>query len=435
MLPQWIIEKKRDGHELSKAELEWFIRGFTSGEIPDYQMAALAMAIYFKSMTLAEATTLTDCMMRSGSVVDTSSIPLPKVDKHSTGGIGDKVSLILAPLVACCGVAVPMISGRGLGITGGTLDKLESIPGFRVDLSEARFIEVLKKCGVSMIGQTKDIAPADKKLYGLRDVTGTVPSIPLIVASIMCKKLAEGIDGLVLDVKVGSGAFMKTLADARQLADWMVKVGTGMGKKMVALITAMNEPLGRTSGNALEVVESVQTLKGEGPKDLWEVTLELCAEMLVLAGRAKSVAEAKPVLESKIASGEALNKFKELVLLHNGDARAIEDLSLLAQAKVVEPILSESPGFIQAVSAEAIGRGCLMLGAGRQKVSDSVDHAVGVSGLKKIGEEIKTGEALCYVHANSREQLAASIEIMRPGFVVSAHKPNTAPLVLERIYS
>ena len=286
MVPQWIIEKKRDGHALNEEEIRFFIDGYTRGDIPDYQMAAMAMAIFLRGMNAAETAVLTDAMMRSGDLIDTSSIAAPRVDKHSTGGIGDKISLVLAPLLACCGAAVPMISGRGLGITGGTLDKLASIPGYRTDLSEEEFVRVVRTCGCSITGQTARLVPADRKLYALRDVTATVPSIPLITASIMSKKLAEGIDHLVLDVKFGTGAFMRTRMDAHRLASSLVRVGREMGRKVTALLTDMNEPLGRTAGNALEVVESVECLYGRGPADVMDLTLALGAELLAMAGLA-----------------------------------------------------------------------------------------------------------------------------------------------------
>jgi pyrimidine-nucleoside phosphorylase len=336
MLPQWIIEKKRDGHELSEPEIRQFINAYAKGDLPDYQMSAMAMAIFLRGMNPKEIAVLTDAMMRSGDLVDTSAIKRPKVDKHSTGGIGDKVSLILAPLVACCGLAVPMISGRGLGITGGTLDKLESIPRYRTNLSDQEFIAVIQQCGCSIIGQTKQLAPADKKLYALRDVTGTVASIPLITASIMCKKLAEGIDALVLDVKCGKGAFMRTQKDARALALSMVRVGKAMGKGMAALITDMNQPLGRTAGNALEVLESIETLQGKGPKDLTDITIAFAEEMMILGKVARDRAKARRQLEEAIRSGAAFAKFREMVELQGGDLSVIDDPTRLPAARIIK---------------------------------------------------------------------------------------------------
>ena len=313
MLPQWIIEKKRDGQQLSEEEIRFFIEDYTSGAIPDYQASALAMAVYFQGMTFEEVTWLTDAMMQSGTTIDIASFSAPSVDKHSTGGIGDKVSLILAPLVACCGASVPMLSGRGLGITGGTLDKLESIPGYRTDLSIDDFKKIVNECGCSIMGQTGELAPADKKLYALRDVTGTVPSIPLISASIMSKKLAEGAGALVLDVKCGSGAFMKTNEDARKLANTLVEIGHRMERGMTAVITDMSQPLGRSAGNAVEVIETIDALRGNGPADLMTVTLELASHMLILTGRADDMTAAKTMLTDAIDSGAAFEKFKEMV--------------------------------------------------------------------------------------------------------------------------
>ena len=420
MVPQWIIEKKRDGDALAEADIRAFIAGYTCGDIPDYQMAALAMAIYFQGMSAEEVAVLTDAMMRSGELVDTSAIARPKADKHSTGGIGDKVSLILAPLVACCGVAVPMLSGRGLGITGGTLDKLESIPGYRTDLAIDQFLEVIDTCGCSIIGQTATLAPADKKLYALRDVTGTVPSIPLIAASIMSKKLAEGMDALVLDVKWGTGAFMKTPERAIALADSMVRIGKAAGKGMAAIVTDMNQPLGRTAGNALEVVETIETLRGNGPADLVDITLELAAHMLTLTGLAPDIAIARDRLTAALSDGRALDTFKEMVTLQGGDTAVIDDPSLLPVAAHQRPCPAPVDGFISAADAEAIGRACIALGAGRQRVEDRVDHAVGISGILKIGEPVSQGQPMAIIHANSQATLEAAMPFMESAFQVSA---------------
>ncbi len=427
MVPQWIIEKKRDGHALTAEEIHFFLNGYTKGTIPDYQMSAMAMAIFLKGMTPEETAVLTDTMMRSGAMVDTSSIRLPKVDKHSTGGIGDKVSLILAPLAACAGLAVPMISGRGLGITGGTLDKLESIPGFNVNLSEKQFIATIQKCGFSMIGQTGEIAPADKKLYALRDVTGTVASIPLITASIMCKKMAEGIDSLVLDVKWGTGAFMRTVEDATALAQSMVRVGKAMNKGMVALLTDMNQPLGRTAGNALEIIESMECLQGRhAGEDLMNITLALTAEMLVLGKKAANTEEAAAILKKIIASGAAFAKFKEMAALHGADISALDDLSTLPQASIVRPYPAPAAGFLTKVDAESIGRAVLVLGGGRQKTDDVIDYGVGTSGLAKIGDPVAKGQPLVTIHANSPEKLAQAMAYIEQAFAI-ADKPVAAP--------
>jgi len=434
MVPQWIIEKKRDGLELDPAEIRDFIHDYTTGAIPDYQMAAMAMAIYFRGMTPVETAALTDAMMHSGAMVDTSSIPLPKVDKHSTGGIGDKVSLILAPLAAAAGLAVPMISGRGLGITGGTLDKLESIRGFNVNLTEAQFIDTLLKCGVAMIGQTGEIAPADKKLYALRDVTATVPSIPLITASIMCKKMAEGIDSLVLDVKCGSGAFMKTIDDARTLARSMVRVGKAMHKNVVALVDDMNQPLGRTAGNALEVRESIECLRGlHAGEDLMDVTLALTAEMLVMAGKSPDPDTARATLVSLIDSGAAFAKFREMAALQGADLSVIDDPSLLPTATIQRPYPSPSAGYLSGVDADSIGRAVLVLGGNRRKTDDVIDYAVGTADLAKIGDRVEPGTPLVTLHANSEEALQAALPYIEKAFTFSPTPVPPRPRILERI--
>jgi len=433
MLPQWIIEKKRDGKALSSEEIRWFIDGYTKGTIPDYQMSALAMAIYFKGMDPAEVSVLVDAMMRSGDLVDTSSIPLPKADKHSTGGIGDKVSLPLAPLVACFDIAVPMISGRGLGITGGTLDKLESIPGYQAKIAEKHFIDVIKQCGCSIIGQTDRLAPADKKLYALRDVTATVPSIPLITASIMCKKMAEGIDALVLDVKCGAGAFMKTREDARALAQSMINVGKAMNKKVSAIITDMNQPLGRTAGNALEVIESVETLRGRGPADLVDLTVLLAVEMIMLSYPDRDPVELDRACREKLKNGEALARFREMVRLQHGDVAAIDDLSRLPHASIVEEFNAPHAGYVAEVNAEGIGRACIVLGAGRKRTEDPVDFAVGISDLVKVGDRVEKGQPLLMIHANDKQKLAEAEQLIAAAFRFSANPVPHAPAVLETL--
>ncbi len=434
MLPQWIIEKKRDGQALSVDEIRSFFEGYGSGAIPDYQAAAMAMAIYFRGMTFDEIAALTDVMMKSGDLLDTSRLKQPTVDKHSTGGIGDKVSLILAPLVACRGVAVPMISGRGLGITGGTLDKIESIPGYRTDLQPDEFLRVIEACGCSIIGQTARLAPVDKKLYALRDVTATVPSIPLITASIMSKKLAENTQALVLDVKWGSGAFMKTLDEARNLARTMVEVGDRMGRRMAAVLTDMNQPLGRTVGNAVEVEESIRALRGEGAQDLMEVTLVLGALMLVLTGRAESEAAARRELEGALRSGEALARFRRMVELHGGDPRVVDDPRRLPAAATALPVPAPAAGVIEAADADGIGRACAILGAGRARVEDRVDHAVGLRDLRKVGERVGKGDPLAVVLARNEadarraaERIVASVRIGDGQGIVDR------PLIVERV--
>ncbi len=433
MLPQWIIEKKRDRKALSEEEIRFFIDGYTKGSIPDYQMSALAMAIYFNGMDADEVAVLVDAMMRSGDLVDTSSIPLPKADKHSTGGIGDKVSLVLAPLVACFDIAVPMISGRGLGITGGTLDKLESIPGYQAKISESEFVEVIKQCGCSIIGQTDRLAPADKKLYALRDVTATVPSIPLITASIMCKKMAEGIDALVLDVKCGAGAFMKTIEDARTLAQSMINVGKAMNKKVSAIITDMNQPLGRTAGNALEVLESIETLRGKGPDDLVDLTVALAAEMIGLTREVPDATTLDRQLREKLANGEALARFRDMVRLQHGDVAVIDDPAKLPQAGIVVDFAADQAGYIAEVNADAIGRACIVLGAGRKKTEDPVDFAVGISHLVKIGERVDAGDALLKIHANDDGQLNEARKLLTRAFRFSESPVSPSPALLETL--
>ena len=437
MLPQWIIEKKRDAKELDSKEIRDFIDGYTKGDIPDYQMSALAMAIYFNGMTPRETADLTLAMMESGKVIDPDLIPGTKVDKHSTGGIGDKISIPLAPLVAACaphsegalakrsGATVPMISGRGLGITGGTLDKLESISGYRVGLSEPEFFQILEACGCSMIGQTAEIAPADKKLYALRDVTATVPSIPLIVSSIMSKKLAEGIDALVLDVKCGSGAFMKDIKNARALAKGLVDTGKAMGKKVTALITDMNQPLGRNVGNALEVQESLDILNGKGPTDSQGLTLTLAEHMLTLSGAGDFSALN---ISAHLENGSAFAKFEQMVSLHGGDLSA----GLPKAGKQIE-LASPASGYVSRCDAEAIGRAALLLGAGRAKTTDSIDHAVGISNLRKIGEPIEKSEPLCVIHSNGHENETDLLQTLKTAFSISEEEPPANNLILERI--
>lgn len=430
MLPQWVIEKKRDGLPLSDEDIRYFIGGFTKGTIPDYQMSALAMAILLRGMTSGEVATLTRVMMQSGDLVDTSSVSLPKIDKHSTGGIGDKVSLVLAPLAACCGLAVPMISGRGLGITGGTLDKLESIPGYRTNIPEKEFVEIVRKCGCSIVGQTERLVPADRKLYALRDVTGTVPSIPLIVASIMSKKLAAGLDGLVLDVKCGRGAFMKTEAEARSLATALLDVAVRMGKDATALVTDMNQPLGRTAGNALEVVEAIETLKGTGPADLTDLTIALCARMLLLGKVSATEQEAALLLRKKLASGEAFAKFVEMVELHKGDVSFIRDPARFKAAVHLLRIPAPAHGTVADVDPDAIGRACLVLGAGRTRVTGQVDHSVGISGIAKVGQQVSRGDPIAVIHANSAGSMEEAKGLVTKAFVITSKGIRAPRLIL-----
>jgi pyrimidine-nucleoside phosphorylase len=429
-----IIHRKRDGHSIPAEELAALVDGFTRGEIPEYQMSAFCMAVFFRGMDGAEVRALTEAMLRSGDVLDLSAIPGAKIDKHSTGGVGDKVSLALAPLAAACGVKVPMISGRGLGHTGGTLDKLEAIPGFRVDLPVEEFTRLVRDVGACLIGQTARLAPADKKLYALRDVTATVESIPLIAASIMSKKLAEGIDGLVLDVKVGSGAFMKTREDARALAAVLCGIGRSMGKKVTALLTAMDQPLGRAVGNALEVAEVVALLQGGGPADLRECTVELTAEMLLLAGAAPDAAAARAAVEGAIADGRGLEAFERIVAAQGGDARAIRELSRLPRAAGTYPVPAPADGVVVEIDTEAVGLAAVALGAGRARVEDPVDPAVGILVERKLGDRVSRGEPLCLVHDGPRSAPRAEIAArLTRAFRLGAAAPAPRPLVLERI--
>src|SRR6266404_3466170 len=391
-----LIEKKRDGHALTTKEIKFLVDEFTTGDIADYQMSALAMAIFFRGMTPAETHHLTEAMMHSGRVLKYPPDSPPKIDKHSTGGVGDKVSLVLAPLLACDEVWVPMISGRGLGMTGGTLDKLESIPGFNVNLDDKRALKQLEKIGVFMIGQTDDICPADKKLYALRDVTGTVPSQPLIVASIMSKKLAESLDRLVLDVKFGSGAFMKTRKEAQQLAASMTEVGNLMGVKVTHLLSPMDEPLGRTVGNALEVTECVEVLQGGGPPDVVKLIVDL-AEKVSETPRAQ--------LEKRLNAGAAWKKFISLVYAQDGDATSVEKILDAHPAPIVQPFPAKSAGTVKRMDAELIGRASVILGAGRQRTNDPIDFAVGFSGIKKVGEHVEAGEPLFMIHARNERSI------------------------------
>jgi pyrimidine-nucleoside phosphorylase len=432
MFPQHVIARKRDGQVLSRDEIAAFVRGATDGSWADYQLSALLMAIYLRGMSPEETAHYTDAMMRSGVVADLAAVPGIKVDKHSTGGVGDKVSIPLAPIVVACGVPVPMISGRGLGHSGGTLDKLESIPGFRTDLSLDDYRAQVAKVGCALIGQTRDLAPADKKLYALRDVTATVECIPLICSSILSKKLAEGIDALVLDVKFGRGAFMKTKADARQLAAALVAVGRAGGKQVRALLTAMHEPLGRTVGNALEVTESIACLRGEGPADLWQVTQALGAQMLMLGGVAANIAEAEEKLQEAVSSGRALAKFREIIIAQGGDGRVVDEPSRLPQARHQVPLAATADGHVADVDAMGVALAALRLGAGRARAEDKVDPAVGVSGLVKMGERISAGSPLCVIHANDATALAEAQAMLAKAIVVG-NEPGVPPGLIDEL--
>lgn len=435
--PQHIIARKRDGRALTRGEIASFVKGATEGTWADYQLAALLMAIFLRGMDTTERVALTEAMMRSGVVADLSHVPGVKVDKHSTGGVGDKVSLPLAAMVAACGVPVPMISGRGLGHTGGTLDKLESIPGFRVGLSLAEYAAQVERVGCALIGQTKDLAPADKKLYALRDVTATVECLPLICASIMSKKMAEGIDALVLDVKFGGGAFMKTLPEARALAEAMCEIGNAMGRRTRALLTRMDQPLGHAVGNAVEVAESVACLRGETGSDsgdLMEVTYALGAEMLLLAKAAATEAEARAKLENAIASGAALAKFREIVAAQGGDPRVCDDpAAVLPKAKFVAEVRAARGGFVTAVDAMAVALAALRLGAGRIRAEDTVDHAVGFTRLIKVGARVEPGAVLGVVHANDEAKLDEARAWLEDAVAIEDAPPAAEPLIVEKV--
>ncbi len=425
-----LIRKKRDGGELTGDEIRFLISGSTSGEIPDYQMSAWLMAVVWRGMTAAELGVLVEAMMESPRRLDLSHLSAKKVDKHSTGGVGDKTSLIIAPIAAAAGVVVPMVSGRALGHTGGTLDKLESIPGFNVRLTLDEFRNMLGEIGCALIGQTEEIAPADRKLYALRDATATVESPYLICASIMSKKLSEAIDALVLDVKAGSGAFMKTEKDAAYLAELMVETGKRVGKRVVALVTGMDQPLGRAVGNSLEVVESVEILKGEGPEDLRELCLELAAWMLLLGERVKTVEAGRELAEEFIANGSALDKFREIIRRQGGDERVVDDYARLPHAANRRDALSPASGYVTGMDCEKIGLASVWLGAGREKKEDAVDPGVGLIVHKKPGDAVRQGEPLATLHYNARARVDESASLVERSYRIDSERP--APLLLVR---
>jgi pyrimidine-nucleoside phosphorylase len=429
-----LIRKKRDGGVLSGDELRFLVRGATTGEVADEQLAAFLMAVFFRGLDPArELPVWLDAMLRSGQVLDLSAIPGRKVDKHSTGGVGDKISLPLAPLAAVCGVRVPMVSGRGLGHTGGTLDKLESIPGFRVGLPTARFAAQVERLGACLIGQTAEIAPADRKLYALRDATATVESIPLIASSILSKKLAEGIDALVLDVKVGRGAFMKNRAQARELARTMVELCGAMGRGCSALLTAMDAPLGEAVGNAVEVAESIEVLRGSGPDDVRELTLQLGVEMLLAGGAAPDGGAARARLERALGDGSALRRFAEIVEAQDGDARCVDDPGRLPQPRARRELRSERSGFVSALDAELVGLAAVELGAGRARMEDRVDPAAGLLLRKRVGAAVRTGDVVVELHAADAARLDAGEARFRAALLVADAPPPPTPLVLERL--
>ncbi|RIP32882.1 pyrimidine-nucleoside phosphorylase [Staphylococcus gallinarum] len=416
-----LIEKKRDAQALTDEEINFFIEGYTKGEIPDYQASSLAMAIYFQDMNEAERAALTMAMVNSGDVIDLSNINGIKVDKHSTGGVGDTTTLVLAPLVAAVGVPVAKMSGRGLGHTGGTIDKLESIAGFHVEISEEKFVKLVNEDKVAVIGQTGNLTPADKKLYGLRDVTGTVNSIPLIASSIMSKKIAAGADAIVLDVKTGNGAFMKTLEDAEALARAMVNIGNNVGRNTMAIISDMGQPLGNAIGNALEVKEAIDTLQGKGPKDLTDLVLTLGSQMVVVGGKAQDLEEARTLLETAIADGSALARFKTFIENQDGDGSVVDDVTKLPQAQYQIDFPAAKSGVVTEIVANEVGVASMMLGAGRQTKEDDIDLSVGIVLNKKIGDKVETGESLLTIHSNRNqeddviEKLNASITISDSG--------------------
>jgi len=426
-----LIHRKRDGEELSPEEIGALVDGYTRNEIPDYQMSAFLMAVFYSGMTDREVSSLTESMMRSGEIVDLSSIPGMKVDKHSTGGVGDKTSLISAPLAAAAGVIVPMISGRGLGHTGGTLDKLEAIPGFRTDLTIEEFKAQLAAHGLAFIGQTPEVAPADGKLYSLRDATATVESIPLIASSIMSKKLAVGLDAIVLDVKVGTGAFMKRQTDARKLAQMMVGIGRRMDKRVQALITDMNQPLGYAVGNALEVMEVSQTLQNAGPTDLTRISLELAARMIFLAKLVPTLDEAREIAQQKLLDGSGYRKFKDVIAAQGGNPQVLDRFELLPNATGVREISSPRAGYISAIDAEGIGRASSMIGAGRNLKEDSIDPAVGVILEVKVSQKIEAGAVLCRLYYTGEENVEEASQQIEDAFRISASAPEERELILE----
>lgn len=427
-----VIDAKRNGKTLTDDQLQFFVDGVVDGSIPDYQIAALLMAIYFQGMTSAEQTSLTMKMMHSGEHLDLSKIPGVKVDKHSTGGVGDKVSLPLAAMVAATGIPVPMISGRGLGHTGGTLDKLEAIPGFKVEISEQAFIDQVAREKLAIVGATGEVAPADKKIYALRDVTDTVDSIPLIASSIMSKKIASGTDALVIDVKTGAGAFMKTLDQSRALAHALVDIGKQAGLQCMAVISDMNQPLGNKVGNALEIEESIDVLKGKGPSDLTELVLTLGSYMVVMGGKAQLPEAARQLLEKVVADGTALDRFRAMVIAQGGDPRVIDDYTVMPQAKYQIPYRAKHDGVVSKLAADEIGTASMLLGGGRQKADDQLDYSVGIELHHKLGDQVKAGDPLLTIYSN-QEKIPAVEKLLDESIVISDHydKPQLIHEIIE----
>ena len=428
-----LIKKKRDGKELKQEDLAYIIEGFLSGEIPDYQISAFMMAVYFKGMTDTETAILTDLMMRSGDLIDLKEIKGIKVDKHSTGGVGDKTTLVLAPLVAAAGVPVAKMSGRGLGHTGGTLDKLESIKGLSVDMPQEQFIDLIKNHNIAICGQNAQLVPADKKLYALRDVTATVNNLSLITSSIMSKKLACGADAIVIDIKVGSGAYMKDVAEAEELANMMIRIGSKMGRAVRVVISAMEEPLGYAVGNSTEVIEAIETLQGNGPKDLTDLCLELGSHMLVLAKVAKNAEEGVKQLKALIDSGAALNKFKEFVQAQGGDVQMVEKPEFLPKSSYEFIYKSPENGYIKQLNALDIGLASVKLGAGRETQDSVIDHGAGILLKKKIGDSVKKGEALAVLYSSKEDNFAKATALLNSAFTISNEAPEKAPLILKTI--
>lgn len=426
-----LIEKKKQGRSLTEQELDWMIAGFTEGAIPDYQMAAFLMAVCFQGMNKQETTAMTLAMARSGEIADLSAIPGIKVDKHSTGGVGDKTTLIAAPMAAACGIPIAKMSGRGLGFTGGTVDKLESIPGYRTALPEEEFFDIVNEVGISLIGQSGELAVADKKIYALRDVTATVDSLPLIASSIMSKKIAAGADAILLDVKTGSGAFMKTEQDALALAQTMVDIGSGAGKRTAALITDMNQPLGRTAGNAIEVAEAVETLRGNGPADLTELCIQLAGNMLWLADKGE-LPNCLAMAKATLADGSAFQKLRAMVQRQGGDVSYLDHPEKLPCAPAYA-VQAEQDGFVAAMQTEEIGAVAGMLGAGRERKEDKVDPAAGIRFVKKIGEPVQRGETLAFLYTNRPDQVAQASERYRDAVRISSTPPSKRRLILARV--
>lgn len=427
-----LIDKKKKGKRLSKEEIYYIVQGYTEGVIPDYQISALLMAIYFQGMDAEETRMLTMAMVESGDQIDLSAIEGVKVDKHSTGGVGDKVSLVVIPLVASLGIPVAKMSGRGLGHTGGTIDKLESIEGFDISLSMEKFMENVNTYKMAIVGQTGDLTPADKKLYALRDVTATVDSIPLIASSIMSKKIASGSDAIVLDVKVGNGAFMKTLEDARALAKAMVSIGRGLGRETVAVLTNMNEPLGKEVGNANEVREAIKTLKGEGMQDLVNVSVTIAGHMAVLGGAFDSIEDAETAIRENMKNGKALEMLKTLVKIQGGNVSQIENPDLLPTAKISVPVISRTKGFVHEIKAEEIGTSAMLLGAGRETKEDVIDYAAGITLQKKVGDEVNEGDVLCTLLTN-RENYQDAYDKAREAYDIADERPEHIPFILDVI--